>query len=417
MTKRSPFLALGFALLLHSTHGLAAILEHRGAPTPEVNIMNTYGVGVATKTGLKTVVPAGWPLYVHRSVTLPETMSWKVGDNWVKVLSEFAAQNKIAVLIDWEKKSVYLRSPEIANEEKITRQEIAAQSTTPLPRLTAEEPRRDTFTLAHNQGPRVVEPQPARAPTATESDALRNVPVIRTNPTPQMVTASSERLQKNPPKLGSTRDFAYSVPVSVNRPPARWIAQAIANRYNLRLVWAAPEVNLVGPVTLLANNPRQDVTLLQKALGVKGPIVLEISESEKVIRALPRHLQNTTDIAAALASAELASVPQGPADNFERFDKGEKAEPASLVSKPKLTLVLAENVPLEDALVRFTRSQGFTLEWRVEGGFEANRTMKFQGHTVAEVLSAVLPDLGLSADIYTKDKHIVVRPGDPALDR
>lgn len=113
----------------------AAPLEQIGTPDASVATMQTYGVDVPVKTALKTLLPAGWQLFVHRSVELPATASWTVGQNWVEALEAFARKNKQSVLLDWGARAVYFRSAEVALEEGARRAQLAQAATTPLPRL------------------------------------------------------------------------------------------------------------------------------------------------------------------------------------------------------------------------------------------------------------------------------------------
>lgn len=383
----------------------AATLESHGRPDPKIDLMSSYGVNVATRQGLRTVIPAGWQLFVHKSVELPSVMSWKVGDPWTKVLSDFAANNSIAVLLDWEKKTVLLRSSEVAQEESSRRHEISREATTPLPRFASGDPSALQQEQAHAQ----LQSQITRdtGPQQAVTPSLAHLPVIPTTPPASPPTAPQSAVPGVPVQdVGKGGEFSYTSAMSSNRPSARAVAQGIANKFNYRLVWAAPEFNLQGPVTLLAEDPEQDVKLLQNAIGKLGPVALEVSTAERVIRALPRE--------AALASLDTRQKLLDAAE--EKYAPREIGIVGAFI-KPKLILQVGEREPLEDALVRFTRAHGYTLEWKVEGGFEANRNMTFEGGSVAEVLTEVLPTLGLSADIYTRDNHIVVRPGNAATDR
>ncbi len=451
--------AIGLALSLLSSAVFALGLEQKGQPEAQLSTMPNYGMEVPSRSALKTVIPAGWQLFVHQSAKLPETMSWKLGDPWPRVLAELAQQNKLSVLLDWEERTVLIRTEDVAVEERATRQEIAQAAVTPLPKfeeaLTSKQAEKRDEKKAQRakqeQQLAAAKPHPAVQPPQSESARMaaeearrqaelatvavheaantKALPVIRTNPTPQMVTAQQAAAAKNPAKLASTSEFSYTQPVALNRPAARKVAQSIANKYNMRLVWAAHEFNLQGPVTLLARNAEEDARLLEKAIGVYGPVVIEVAANEKVIRVLPRALARTGQPATAVAVLPTASIGASadaatPAVEILAAAPAptplpEKANTAASTPKPaapKLVLSLAEKEPLEDALVRFTRSQGYTLEWKVEGGFEANRAMAFEGESLVQVLSQMLPPLGVSADVYTRDKHIVVRPGE-ARDR
>ncbi len=459
MNRPVHALALGLALAFGSLASHATGLEQKGRPDSQLSTMPTYGMEVPARTALKSVVPAGWQLFVHQSAKLPETMSWKLGDAWPKVLSDLAAAQELSVLIDWDEKRVLVRTHDVSVQEQATRAEITQAAVTPLPRFEEARSDKQAERAARKQpvapqapvaaaasttaAPRVNAPaemseasrmaqdesrrrQELEQQTASQVDVTRTLPVIRSNPTPAMVTAQEAAAAKHPPKLVSTPEFSYTQPVALNRPPARKVAQAIANKYNLRLVWAAPEVQLQGPVTLLAQSARDDVRLLSKALGVFSPVFFEVAENERVIRVLPRELANLRPSAPAVVAAPAAvSSPLPPVAVAVDISPTAAAPavassaalaptplPALAVAPAKLHLRVGEREPLEDALVRFVRAQGYTLEWKVTGGFEANRAMAFEGESLVQVLSQLLPPLGISADVYTRDKHIVVRPGE-----
>lgn len=655
MNRPVHALVLGLTLSLLASASFASVLEMKGSPEPNVATMPAYGMDVATRMGLKTVIPASWQLFVHRSVSLPETMNWNRGEAWPAVLTKFASDNQMAVLIDWDNHVVMLRSPEQALEEGATRQEIAQAAITPLPKFgdalpkaakapamaqaqpdtirpasaaaSAELPTFNVVTAPEKalaQGTPVKPAAPAASATApvagagpvmatkvlpasitpvpadksaapvaiaqvapakpalvaspvttpakpavapvvaedaaklaavrqaraaedaklaalqkarseedaklataqkaresvsatlaatqkerdslaakladaqkaseveaaklastqkaseaeaaklaslkkaTEAEtakleaaqaatkvAVAAVPVIRVNPTPAMVASQQEAAKSaTAVKLASTDEFSYTAPVALNRPTARNVAQAIADRFNLRLVYAGEEFALRGPVTLLAESAQQDAHLLGRAIGAFGPVVLEVDNAQKILRVLPRNAtpQQLAEIRAR-RPVVMARVPVGPAAATTALAPATSAPvlakvapavtvnavPAVVVTAPApvaaqpavapavktakpatdtvLTLELEARQPLEDSLSRFARAQDYTIEWKVSGGFEANRSMSFTGRTVREVLSQVLPKLGLSADIYTREKHIVVRPGDAALDR
>ena len=123
---------------------------------------------------------------------------------------------------------------------------------------------------------------PALASTNAPSvaSAQAQVVVVRAVPpaAPAPVLASTVA-----PTLSGSADFTYEAPVALNKPEARTVAQGIANRFHLRLVWQAPDVQLHGPVTLLGNSAEEDVRLLQKALGVFSPVAFDIPTGQAVL--------------------------------------------------------------------------------------------------------------------------------------
>ena len=262
------------------------------------------------------------------------------------------------------------------------------------------------------------------APAPTTAPVV--LPVLRTNPTVALlptVRASSS--------LASNADFVYVKPVALNKPTARKTLSGIAARFNMRLVWALSEdVQLKGPVTLLADSAQQDVDLLQKAIGRGTPLNITVSPEEHVIRVFRRGGAQPVDMMAAVAGPGLeSSAPVALNDTPNpslSASQPKAASPSTAVASiqgdavsrevpdavPMLRLDVPAGQPLEDALTRFIAAQGYSLEWRIEGGFEAGRALSYQGETLVKVLSQFLPPLNLSADIYTREKLVVVRPAD-----
>jgi hypothetical protein len=422
-----------FSLLSSSSN--AALMDTLGTPDAQPVLMTTYGVDVATRVGLRSVLPPGWTLLLHRDVTLPDTLSWRLGDPWTKALAEFCVRSNVAALLDWDKRQVLLRAESIALEEREHRAELKELATTPLPFFVT--PNKEHFAL--NTSSLSTIDAPGLTPTdfahqdrqkelatvaANTGSTLAFVPLIRTNPTVTMVEKQSNAVLGQTSQLVGTPEFAYSTAISLNKPSARSVAQAIATRYQLKLVWDADEIRLLGPVTLLANSPADDVTLLQRALGIYSPLTLSLSMEDKVLRASSRVVRNgqghnprLTLIAeetqiSPLTPAELRGVRK--AGLFDLMVQSHEATllPSSSESVAPLALFrfpISPEVSLEDALARFVRKNGYTLEWRVVGSFNARHSAVYEGASITSILAQLLPKLGLSADVFTSEKRIVVR--------
>lgn len=318
---------------------------------------------------------------------------------------------------------------------------------------------------------------------------------------------------------------SYDKPTAFSKPNVKDMAQGIANRFNMRLLWAAPNESLLGPITLFGNSVSEDVYLLKKALGVYSTVAVELSEQNNIISVVSKTgyyepsitapnsseiafnpydaiqkdktqtLNSTTPLVSALASsqvitpslapetgsrnaapevikapalevamveaADMRSGPQAernvadtdiPTPVEDKIEVGEKVVPASALPAevvspvvsaelapvaenvrvpettslppinihnimPPVSLILHSGEPLENALTALAKKHGFTVDWQLKGGFEAKRTLTFEGKRLADVLAQVLPPLQISADIYTNDSHIVIRPADAVLDR
>lgn len=272
------------------------------------------------------------------------------------------------------------------------------------------------------------------------------LPVMRTNPTLAMEVTHAKAVSQKPPVLRSTPEFGYAQAHALSKPSVRSVAQSISNKYGLKMVWLAPEMQMSNPVTLLARNAAEDVKLLQKAMGVYSPVVVELDESKRVLWVLPKDLKGeqlekarasirpdalqvlahgATGLTAgtqglgeqdleeaASTGIEAVKVEMGTLGDISGGAKREVS--AEKDASKKLTLHVPKMQSLEDAIAKFAKANGYSFEWRVEGGFESNREVSFEGDTLAEVLAQALPPLNLSADIYTSDKHIIIRPGQPS---
>lgn len=308
---------------------------------------------------------------------------------------------------------------------------VVAKAPAPTPKAVEpalqSKPRvsEQVFVPSFAQAP-AIEPSGSTQPLLTHAAMpaeVPPVPVFRVNPTQEMVKSAAAVAA--PSRLASNKDFTYTAPVALNKAPAKTVAQAIATRFNLRLVWIAPDIRMQGPVTLLAQSAEQDLELLRKALGRFAPVSLEISPIgdlrvvSKDASYVHNHMASAAKAAAVLSQAEELKQAELRTENSKPGKAGvsrttsvEGASHARVSAAPALKLVVEAGETLENVLKNFLGTQGYTHEWLVSGGFEANRRLSFEGDNLTEVLSQALPPLGISADIYTTDKHIVIRPGD-----
>lgn len=130
-------LTLAIVLACSAWGAAAKSYDQVGAPPAELPALGSYAMeGTSAKAGLRQVVPAGWQVLVHKAAVLPPSMTWSAGDTWTQALQRFAQDNNLSVLVDWDKRSVYLRPPELAVREAMTREQVANAASTPLPALT-----------------------------------------------------------------------------------------------------------------------------------------------------------------------------------------------------------------------------------------------------------------------------------------
>lgn len=425
--------ALGVALLICTAPSFASGLDQKGTPLSSVSALNTYGMDVPTRIGLKAIVPKGWQLFIHKSANVPERLSWKVSDTWLSVLASLTQDDSLSVLVDWESQTVLIRTRGVALEEQATRAEISQAATTPLPRFGLKEKGSSPSEAVAVAAPVKVDEAVASPPS--NQPAQIELPVVTKDTTPQLQRTEPVLATARP--LESTTDFTYNEAFALNKPEAKRVAAGIAHKYGYRLVWLSSGFKLDNPVTLLAASVAQDVALLQKAMGVYSPVVLEIDENKKTLLAVDRALTGVSKVQPQVLQVKTMQVLQPP-DVPAPVIRPVQAEPAvekqeatqldtKEVSKsvdtkplpessasqeaPKLALAMHKGESLEEAISKFASSLGYTLEWRIKGGFESNRDIAFTGTTMAQILTQVLPPLGVSADIYTQNKHLIIRPG------
>lgn len=223
--KRALVLAL---VLAFGGSAFAASLEQLGVADSAPASLQTYGVDVPVKTGLKSLLPDGWQIFVHRSAQLPETISWGVDQTWPQAFEAIARKHALSVLVDWSERAVYVRSPEVALEEGAKRAEIAQAATTPLP--AAQAPQRTPLPVltasasaslpSEEQAPSLLSSavaQPvvpvaanvASVPSgAVSSDDVSALPAART---PAAAPVNAPAVEAEPSAV-ATRDLAAEAP-------------------------------------------------------------------------------------------------------------------------------------------------------------------------------------------------------------
>jgi hypothetical protein len=426
----------------------AALLEHAGTPDPAPAAVAHYGFGVEPRLGLRSVVPAGWRILVHRSAQLPEAMSWSLGQPWPQALEAFAKASGLSVFLDWEQRQVLVRPPEVAKHEREVRQSTYLAATTPLPRFEAAPPARapalwpatapaapapeEGRAAAASSGvpagapsigpaspealagprpgasvspPRLAdEPAlpvaaphvssasaiapstkrmayaaapPSAAPTApapaAESPAQVAAPPVQVSPTPPLPDAS--------PAAPLAQSLAYTAATAFNRPSGRALAQAIAQRFGVRLYWMGPDLVLPGPVTLLARSVEQDVGLMRRALGPASALELSHDAQAGVIRVVNR----------------------APA-----------AEPEQGLARGPLRLDLHPALPVERALTEILQPLGYRLDWQADEALYPTQASRHEHSELSALMRNALRPLGLVAEVRSRERRVAVRPASAA---
>jgi hypothetical protein len=379
---------LAVAVLAVISSSAFASVDAAGTPDLSVPVLRTYGVDVPTRAGLKTIVPQGWTLLIHKSATLPATMSWKPNDPWTSVLNDLAAKNNLAVRMDWAAKTVTVMSPEVAAQQKEKEAEIIQAAKTPLPSLAPEAAKPVTtasapVTAAVSQagGPPIIKAATqATVPTvASATQGTQKAPLVDQLATlKQMASAPSATVQPSPLPI-QPQATQQPQPLLINPPVAQVSTTAaalaaqsvqprnvaasqvggsmkdllsqVAARYGYVLSWEAPDVEIPGAVTLLGVDIGEDAKLLQKAIGLTStPVSIQVFRSSSVIRVLPR--SRSTEAVAILESpyngpvVPYVSRSSAPAPAYAVNMRAPALAPTA-----DLLHVATVNVPAEQSIV------------------------------------------------------------------
>jgi hypothetical protein len=338
--------AMVIALSVAAGVAQAKSLEQVGVADSQTEPLKNYGVDVSAKSGLKSLMPPGWNLFIYKDTSLPASISWTVGDTWVGALEKFADKNSLAVRMDWSKKAVYLSSPEVAIESRAKMAEIENAARTPLPSyapatvlaksaLVGAKP--DTPALPAKL-PEMAKAQVALATSAvaplkpavepvvvprTPSDVLARAlaatapiaeqrPQAAPAPTPALPAselpfalptvvagAASPRAITGSPAVpfeqtpASVLPYLSPAPLAVAEPASdafvrgnmEDIVRKTAAKLGYQVSWETITLPLNGPVTFLGVDAAEDMRLLQKSLGLRqSPIAIEVYRGSGVIR-------------------------------------------------------------------------------------------------------------------------------------
>lgn len=423
-----PHLWAAAALALLSASTFAAV-EYTGTPDEQVPVLKTYGVDVPTRVGLKSVLPQGWTLLIHRTATLPESMSWKPGDRWTQALEELAQQQQLALNLDWNKKTVTVLGPQ---GEKAP---VAKAPSSPVVAAT------DHRAMPPTSAPETVNP-PAPASARAQDGAVmassltRQAAPVPVTPAPTTLSA----VRPLPvPAVAIAPAVAYREPVFPTAASqaqvggsAKAVVTQLAKRFGYELSWEAPDTNIPGAMTLLGVDLAEDIKLLQNAIGqAQSPLAIEVYRPSSVIHVVPRTqasqavaildepfngpLANRTLASARANSAKGALEAHSRSGDTTAF-RGEQAAndtpvKAATTDGP-VTLVVQKGDSLASVLKTFFRAQGWDMQWHASADLQAGYPVTLKAANPKQAMTKLLPKLGLVADFYNPSKLVVIRTAD-----
>lgn len=425
--------------------GVCAGLTQEGVPLTKPVSLTTYGFDVATKQGLKSIVPKQFKLYIHQSVQLPVTMSWSMDESWVAVLEKMATKNGFSVYINWISSEIFIRSDEQQAEDLARTQEIKQAAVTPLPSFqvqkTSTAPLKDKESTLNSSGSEVK----GQPPLSVElSDKEVSTPLKGSNPATEntllkSVTSKKEDVPKDNTKLSSEKILDNQAKAILNNPAAleeqasvnssraqkevipkkvsvvqsaqlggyssrqesvRLTIQKVANTFNYKLYWELNDFAFKGLVTVLQNSVDEDVFLVQKALGLKSPVKMEVDHTKKTIRVTLKAHSNLTGYTL------IDNFEENQLNNKDPLIEGPNKESAKNLTLKVEALKFNKDERLENILFNYCNLNGITLDWHIAGGFILSDSGIFNNISAIDNIKNLLEGVGIN---YTfEQNHLTI---------
>lgn len=381
---------LGLFLVFSSNAQIFKNFEQEGFNHQTITPMNSYGMAVPVVTGLKSAIPSGWQVFIHEKAELPKTVYWNLGDPWLKVFSNLADKENLSVLVDWDKKSIFIRPLEVALAEKEIKDKLTLAASTPLPKSEHSKP---TVYSINTKDKSPLNPNSSvdfkaqvndvkvelKISAANSGDPLTQtvIPSLTMNPSEEQIKSKLDRNFEVKPEYKSSALFELKGPTAFNRASVKSVSQLVANKYNVPLRWTSSDQNFVGPVTILGRSLEEDILLINKALGVHNSLKVVYKEG-----------------------AIWSSV--------NGVTKGVICCSVNVSLNKNASFKVSKGQDLKAALDTYLASIGYSLDWKADARFESQQDVVLNKPSLSQLLAEILPSLGLSAMIDSKQKVVFV---------
>lgn len=345
-SKKILALLASFAFYASLGHA-SPMLEQIGTPTEAGGYtLETQGVSVPTKLGLKEMLPDGWRVYVHKAVTMPNTVSWAVGSNWVAALDVVANMHGVQVLVDWDKESVYFKpTPAV---------DIASHPT--------ESPSLEARSAGETPSGKALDVADLKSAIEHLASAAGYSSVVWNTHLNPIIDHPITVYEKSVEEDLDLLLKGSGLPLNVMLYPANGTV-IVADGNGSVSVDPTFAPNRPMPRDVIAGHPANGSTLEPVTYGVNGK-----------------------------ASAPLDMLgAQGTSPKIYKF-------------------VLPAGARLKPSLEHFMSELGWRVKWSVDTDFEAGADMEFTGNSLVNVLVSFLSDMSMTADLYHSDKIVVVKP-------
>lgn len=328
----------------------AKSLEQVGVSDSQAETMKTYGVDVPAKSGLKTLLPSGWNLFIYKNTNLPQSISWSVGDTWISALERFADKNSLAVRLDWSKKAVYVSSPEVAIEARAKLAEIDNAARTPLP----------TYTPA-------AVAKSAAAPAAPPAAA----PALR----PIAIAAAAVAAPQGKPSLAPGAPTASAAPAEYRPVSSDLLARALAATAPKTTTPVSTSNAMVGAAPVVIG-----AAVAAAPVAAAGPIVV-----------LPIVVASSA-AGRSLQTVALPPLPVTMAGNFAAQQR--VATSAATAVAPESASDAFVHGNLEDIVRKTAAKLGYQVSWETVS-LQLDGPVTFLGMDAAEDMRLLQKSLGL----------------------
>ena len=427
--------------------------------------LSTYGMQVPPSRALRGILPADWRLQVEPGVTLSEKVSWGPSDTWLTVLERVATRAGADAYVDWSTRTIVLRlaGKQIGSTPAPSRATGVRASDTPAPETTAIP----TAPAAEAPHQRPTPPPPVPLPSPSLEPIEVDVPVPAVDVDALVIASSKspagparafnraplrEPLEALAQRHGLTliyeagdislpgpltlmlgedlgedlklleRALGPTVPLSITLYRAE--KELVVGLSDGEPFFASVDARPQPKPSILARLFRRVPTLAQEPRALSAAIALrpeshakpEVEGADMPESAPVRVAHEAPPASLAVSTASVPSTVSVPSmASMPVVEAEATTEQASPAPQPAITFELIPGERLSVALERLFANQGWTLVWKVSGDFEAAAPARVQGNSIAEVLRQLLPQLGLSADLYTPSRYAVIRLTQPDM--
>lgn len=85
-------------------------LSYIGEPDTDIPVISGFGRDLKLLEAIKQIAPAGWQVFLRDDFVYKpgQGVSWRGGRRWVEVLDILANEQRLSVIVDWGKKTLYV---------------------------------------------------------------------------------------------------------------------------------------------------------------------------------------------------------------------------------------------------------------------------------------------------------------------